>query len=147
MIKLQSIDQIQDEIIEEFEEFSDWEEKYSYLIEQGVELPKIDANCKVKDNLVMGCQSQVWLIPDYDKKNQVMLFKADSDSMIVKGLISLLLRMYSEQKPEDILSTELYVFEQIGLKGHLSPSRANGLSAMIRDIKKFSFAFNNNSNN
>lgn len=134
----ENIKEIQNEIIEEFEDFSDWEEKYSYIIEQGAELSPLEDQYKTPENMVKGCQSQVWLIYDYDKNNDVMNFRADSDSLIVKGLISLLMRLFSGQSPKDILNTDLFVFEKIGLKGHLSPSRANGLSAMIRYIKDYS---------
>lgn len=135
---MESIEEIQNEIIEEFEDFSDWEEKYSYLIEQGSELKNLEEKYKIPENIVKGCQSQVWLIYKYNNDSKLMEFEADSDSLIVKGLISLLIRLYSNQKPSDILNSELFVFEKIGLKGHLSPSRANGLSSMIRYIKDYS---------
>ncbi|MFN8577854.1 MAG: SufE family protein [Candidatus Sericytochromatia bacterium] len=135
---MESIEEIQNEIIEEFEDFSDWEEKYSYLIEQGSELKNLDEKYKIPENIVKGCQSQVWLIHKYNSDLKLMEFEADSDSLIVKGLISILMRLYSNQKPSDILNNELFVFEKIGLKGHLSPSRANGLSSMIRYIKEYS---------
>lgn len=135
---MESIEEIQNEIIEEFEGFSDWEEKYSYLIEQGSELKNLDEKYKIPENIVKGCQSQVWLIHKYNSDLKLMEFEADSDSLIVKGLISILMRLYSNQKPSDILNNELFVFEKIGLKGHLSPSRANGLSSMIRYIKEYS---------
>ncbi len=134
----ESIDTIQNEIIEEFEDFDDWEEKYSYLIEQGMEVPTLDQQYKTQENIVKGCQSQVWLTYDYDNTNDKINFKADSDALIVKGLISILLRVYSGQSPKDILNKELFIFEKIGLKGHLSPSRANGLSAMIKYMKDYS---------
>ena len=137
----ESIEEIQNEIIEEFEDFEDWEEKYSYLIEQGMEVANLDNKYKVAENIVKGCQSQVWLTYDYDQNKDKMNFKADSDALIVKGLISLLLRIYSGQKPKDILTNELFIFDRIGLKGHLSPSRANGLSAMIKYIKDYAFKF------
>lgn len=135
---MQNIEKIQEEIVEEFEDFSDWEEKYSYLIEQGAELPGLEEKYKVSENIVKGCQSQVWLVYDYEKEKDQMNFKADSDSLIVKGLVSLLMRLYSGQHPKDILDSNLFVFEKIGLKGHLSPSRANGLSSMIKYIKDYS---------
>ena len=132
---MKSIEEIQNEIIEEFEDFTDWEEKYSYIIEQGMEVPKLADIYKTKENIVLGCQSQVWLVSEHDKNENRMYYKADSDALIVKGLISLLLRIFSGQTPEEILKAELFVFEKIGLKGHLSPSRANGLSAMVKYIK------------
>lgn len=136
-----SIEEIQNEIIEEFEDFLDWEEKYSYIIELGAGVPKLPEIEKTKENIVMGCQSLVWLVFDYDKNNNIITFKADSDALIVKGLVSLLLRIYSVRSPQEIVNTDLFVFDKIGLKGHLSPSRANGLSAMIRDIKKYASKF------
>ncbi len=130
-----SIKEIQDEIIEEFNDFSDWEEKYSYIIEQGMEIPVLPEIYKTKENIVLGCQSLVWLIAEYDKNINIMSYKADSDALIVKGLISFLLRIFSGQTPHNIINADLFLFEKIGLKGHLSPSRANGLSSMVRDIK------------
>lgn len=132
-----TIEEIQEEIVEEFEDFGDWEEKYSYIIEMGAEVPSLDAQFKTREYLVIGCQSQVWLVPDYNKEENKLYFKGDSDALIVKGLVNMLLRIYSGQSPEDILSSELSLFEKIGLKGQLSPSRANGLSSMVRDIKGY----------
>lgn len=137
----ESIDIKQNKIIEEFEDFEDWEEKYSYLVEQGTEIANLEDKYKTKENIVKGCQSQVWMTYDYDKEKDQMIFKADSDALIVKGLISILLRIYSHQSPKEILSKELFIFEKIGLKGHLSPSRANGLSSMIRYIKDYALKY------
>lgn len=130
-----TIKEIQNEIIEEFEDFSDWEEKYSYIIELGSDLPDFNEVDKNAVNLVKGCQSQVWLTAEFDKEKNLVIYHADSDAFIVKGLVSLLLRIFSNQSPQDILNCELFLFEKIGLKGQLSPSRANGLTAMIRYIK------------
>lgn len=135
---MKNIEEIQKDIIEEFEDFSDWEEKYSYLIEQGSELETLDNKYKIPENIVKGCQSQVWLTYSYDKEKDIIKFNADSDALIVKGLVSLLMRLYSGQHPKDILDSDLFLFEKIGLKGHLSPSRANGLSSMIKYIKDYS---------
>ncbi|MFN8672334.1 MAG: SufE family protein [Candidatus Sericytochromatia bacterium] len=134
---MQNIIEIQNEILEEFEDFSDWEEKYSYIIELGSDLPEMADSLKISENIVKGCQSQVWLVPEYNKETNLLKFIADSDAFIVKGLVSILLRIFSNQTPQEILSNELFIFEKLGLKGHLSPSRANGLSSMLRYIKNY----------
>lgn len=139
-----TIEELQNEIIEEFEDFVDWEEKYSYIIELGSDLPDFDDADKNAVNLVKGCQSQVWLTSEFDKEKNLVIFHGDSDAFIVKGLVSLLLRIFSNQSPQDILSNELFIFEKIGLKGHLSPSRANGLSSMIRYIKNYAHNYISN---
>ncbi|MEK7433370.1 MAG: SufE family protein [Cyanobacteriota bacterium] len=132
-----SIEEIQSEILEEFEDFLDWEEKYSYIIELGYDLPDFDNRFKIPENIVKGCQSQVWLVAEYNPAYDTIEFLADSDAFIVKGLVCILLRIFSEQKPKDILESELFIFEKLGLKGHLSPSRANGLSSMVKYIKNY----------
>jgi cysteine desulfuration protein SufE len=139
-----TIEELQNEIIEEFEDFVDWEEKYSYIIELGSDLPDFDDADKNAVNLVKGCQSQVWLTSEFDREKNLVIFHGDSDAFIVKGLVSLLLRIFSNQSPQDILSNELFIFEKIGLKGHLSPSRANGLSSMIRYIKNYAHNYISN---
>jgi cysteine desulfuration protein SufE len=132
-----SIEEIQNEILEEFEDFLDWEEKYSYIIELGYDLPDFDNRFKIPENIVKGCQSQVWLVAEYNPAYDTIEFLADSDAFIVKGLVCILLRIFSEQTPKDILESELFIFEKLGLKGHLSPSRANGLSSMLKYIKNY----------
>ncbi|GIW23169.1 MAG: Fe-S metabolism protein SufE [Candidatus Sericytochromatia bacterium] len=142
-----TIEEIQKEIIEEFEDFSDWEEKYTYIIELGNELKPLEDKYKVKENIVKGCQSQVWLISEYDKNNNKVIYKADSDALIVKGLVSILLRIFSNQSPEDIIKSEVFVFDKIGLKNHISPSRANGLSSMLNYIKNYAMNYIKGGNN
>ena len=133
------INEIQDEIIDEFSGFSDWMDKYSYIIEMGNALPPIDERHKTPDNIIEGCQSRVWLQADYD--GSVITFTADSDALIVKGIIALLIRVISGHTPEEILSADLYFIERIGLKDHLSPTRSNGLLAMVKQIKMYALAY------
>lgn len=142
-----TIEEIQEEIIEEFEDFSDWEEKYTYIIELGSELKPLDDKYKIKENIVKGCQSQVWLISEYDEKNNKVIYKADSDALIVKGLVSILLRIFSNQNPEDIIKSEIFIFDKIGLKNHISPSRVNGLSSMLNYIKNYAMNYIKGGNN
>ena len=138
-----NIQQIENEILEEFELFNDWTDKYEYIIELGKKLPLIDPEFKIDENKVQGCQSQVWLKADI--KNGRIFYKADSDAIITKGLISLLIRVLSNQRPGDILNARLDFIEKIGLKEHLSPTRANGLTSMIihmKSIAQFELAKN-----
>ncbi|HFS67670.1 MAG TPA: SufE family protein [Flavobacteriia bacterium] len=130
-----SIAEIQEEIVDEFSLFEDWMEKYDYIIELGKSLPLIEEKYKTDDNLIKGCQSKVWLHAkkDGDKIN----YTADSDAIITKGIIALLLRVFSNQKPEAILETNIDFIDKIGLKEHLSPTRANGLVSMIKKIKLY----------
>ena len=128
-----TIDEIQEEIIEEFEMFDDWMQRYEYIIESGKSLQTIDEKFKDEKHLIKGCQSKVWLHGDMG--NGTLEFSADSDAILTKGIIALLLRVYSGQKPKDILDTEPYFIDQIGLKEHLSPTRANGLLSMVKHIK------------
>lgn len=128
-----SINQIQDEIIEEFAMFDDWMEKYEYIIDLGKELPLIADNKKTEDRLIHGCQSRVWVASEMLDKH--LVFTADSDAIITKGIISLLIRVLSNQTPEDIVKSELYFIGKIGLQEHLSPTRANGLVGMINRLK------------
>jgi len=130
-----SINEIEDEIGEEFDMFDSWMDKYEYIIELGKSLPLIDEKFKIDDYKVSGCQSQLWL--KADKINDRIIFSADSDAIISKGLISLLIRVLSNQKPEDIVNAKLEFIDKIGMKEHLSPNRANGLQAMIDKIKRF----------
>jgi len=128
-----TINQIQDEIVEEFSMFEDWMEKYEYLIDLGKELPLIAEEMKTEDRLIHGCQSRVWVASMMEGPR--LLFTADSDAMITKGIISLLIRILSNQTPEDIVKSDLYFIGKIGLQEHLSPTRANGLVGMINRLK------------
>jgi len=133
------IQDIQEEIIEEFEFFEDWMERYEHIIALGKSLPLIDEQDKTKENLISGCQSQVWL---YAKKNDdKIIFTADSDAILTKGVIALLLRVLSNQTPKAILDANLNFIDTIGLKENLSPTRANGLVSMIKQIKLYALAF------
>ena len=134
-----SINSIQDEIIDEFSGFSDWMDKYSLIIETGNSLPALDEKYKTPENIIEGCQSRVWVHANYE--NGVITFEADSDALIVKGIISLLIRVLSGQTPDDILNADLYFIDEIGLKEHLSPTRSNGLLAMVKQIKMYALAF------
>ena len=134
------IKEIQDQIVEEFDIFDSWMDKYEYLIELGKSVPVIDDINKTDDNIIKGCQSKVWLhaIEDNGKVN----FFADSDAIITKGIISLLIRTFSGQKPQDIIESDLDFIDKIGLRQHLSPNRANGLNNMIKKIKFYAIGFN-----
>ena len=135
-----SIKEKQRELIEEFSQVKSWEEKYKKIIDMGKALPKIDEELYDEKYLVKGCQSQVWLHAEMSSDGQVVL-KADSDAMIVKGLVALLLRVYSNQTPGDILETPPDFMKELGLDSHLSPSRANGFASMIKQIMMYAFAF------
>ena len=128
-----TIRQIQEEIIDEFSMFDDWMERYEYIIDLGKSLPIIDDAYKTDDNLIKGCQSKVWLHSEVD--NNHVKYTADSDAILTKGIVALLLRVYSNQKPEDILTAETHFIDEIGLKEHLSPTRANGLLEMVKRMK------------
>lgn len=134
-----TINEIQDQIIEEFSAFEDWMDKYSYLIELGSECPMIDEKDKKENNLIKGCQSKVWVSAELiDGK---MNIKADSDAVITKGIVTLLLRVLNNQKPQDVYDANLYFVDQIGLSTHLSPTRSNGLLSMIKQIKLYAIAY------
>ncbi|MBQ5452350.1 MAG: SufE family protein [Bacteroidales bacterium] len=136
-----TINEIQDEIIEEFSVYDEWLDKYEYLIELGNSLEIIQENKKTPDNIIQGCQSRVWL----DAKQEAdgtLSFAADSDAIITKGIIALLIRVFNRQKPQDIIDADLYFIDQIGLSANLSPTRANGLAAMIKQIRYYALAFN-----
>jgi cysteine desulfuration protein SufE len=135
---MKSIAEIEQEIIEEFEVYDDWMDKYEYIIELGKDLPLIDEKYKTEDKLIKGCQSRVWV--NAEKKDDVMLFTADSDAIITKGVIALLIRVLSNQKPSDIATTDLNFIKAIGLQEHLSPTRANGLVSMIKQLKLYAIA-------
>lgn len=134
-----AIHEIQDEIIDEFSMFDDWMQRYEYMIELGKSLDLVDEKYKTDEYTIKGCQSKVWVFAEL--KDQLIQFTADSDAIITKGIIALLLRVFSGQKPKDILDAELYFIDQIGLKEHLSPTRANGLLSMIKQIKLYAVAY------
>ncbi|MCX7744590.1 MAG: SufE family protein [Flavobacteriales bacterium] len=136
-----SINEIQDEIIEEFELFDDWMQKYDHLIEMGKSLPIMDASLKTDDRLIKGCQSKVWLVTS--KKNGLIEYFADSDAVISKGVIAMLIRVLNNHTPEEIVNADLYFIDRIGLKEHLSPNRSNGLVSMIRQMKLDALALSN----
>ena len=134
-----TINEIQEEIIEEFSQFDDWMDKYQYLIDMGNGLPALDEQYKKPQNIIEGCQSRVWVHADYvDGK---VVIEAESDAVIVKGIVMLLIRVLSNRAPQEILDTDLYFIDEIGLKDHLSPTRANGLVSMIRQIRNYALAF------
>ncbi|MBJ34530.1 MAG: Fe-S metabolism protein SufE [Flavobacteriaceae bacterium] len=136
---MQSIQQIQDQIIDEFEFFQDWSEKYQYLIDLGKNLPNFNDNNRIDSNLIKGCQSKVWLNSSFD--DNIVKFEADSDAIISKGIISLLIRVFSGHKPEEIIAADINFIEKIGLNSHLSQTRANGLLSMIKQIKIYALAY------
>ena len=134
-----TINEIQDEIIDEFSGFDDWMDKYQLLIDLGNEQEPLDEKYKIESNLIDGCQSRVWLQADYvDGK---INFTAESDALIVKGIVALLIRVLSGHTPQEILDADLYFIEQIGLKEHLSPTRSNGLLAMVKQMRVYALAF------
>lgn len=134
-----TINEAQDEVIEEFSEFTDWMDKYQLLIDLGNEQKPLDEKYKVENNLIDGCQSRVWLQADYH--DGVIDFSAESDALIVKGIIALLIRVLSGHTPDEILGANLYFIDRIGLKDHLSPTRSNGLLAMIKQMRVYALAF------
>lgn len=139
-LNFMTIAETQVEIIEEFEMFEDWMQRYEYLIELGKSLPLIDPKYKTEDNIIKGCQSQVWLHAEMDEKGERVLFTADSDAILTKGLIALMVRVLSNQKPEDISVADMNFVDKVGLKEHLSPTRANGLVSMIKQMKFYALA-------
>jgi cysteine desulfuration protein SufE len=134
-----TINEQQDEIIEDFELFTDWMDKYEQIIQMGKELPLIDEQYKKDENLIKGCQSRVWLHAEY--KDGKVWFSADSDAIITKGLISLVIKVLSGQSPKDIADADLYFINEIGLNSHLSPTRSNGLLSMVQQMKQYGVAF------
>jgi cysteine desulfuration protein SufE len=135
-----SIEERQQEIIDEFGMFTDWMQKYEYIIELGKDLPLIANEYKTEENLIKGCQSRVWLHAEMNMDNKV-LFTADSDAIITKGLVALVVRVLSEATPHEIAACQLHFVEDIGLKEHLSPTRSNGLASMIKQMKLYGIAF------
>ena len=134
-----TINEIQDSVIDEFSAFDDWMDKYALLIDLGNSLPVLEEKYKTESNLIEGCQSRVWLQADYvDGK---IFFKGDSDAVIVKGIVSLLINVLSEHTPQEILDADLFFIEKIGLKEHLSPTRSNGLVAMVKQMHLYAVAF------
>ncbi|WP_055442189.1 SufE family protein [Lacinutrix himadriensis] len=134
-----NIQEIQNEIIEEFAMFEDWEERYQYMIDLGKDLPLINAQYKTEDNIIKGCQSKVWVHAELE--GDKIAFTADSDAIITKGIIAILIRVFSNQHPKDILEANTDFIDQIGLKEHLSPTRANGLVSMIKQLKLYAIAY------
>ena len=134
-----TINELQDEISEEFSDFTDWMDKYQLLIDLGNEQEPLEERYKVESNLIDGCQSRVWLQADWN--DGVIDFKAESDALIVKGIVALLIRVLSGHTPDDILNADLYFIERIGLKEHLSPTRSNGLLAMVKQMRMYALAF------
>ena len=134
-----TINEAQDEVIEEFSDFTDWMDKYQMLIDLGNELAPLDEKYKTEQNLIDGCQSRVWI--QCDCQDGVLIFTADSDALIVKGIIALLLKVLSGHSPKEILDAELYFIDRIGLREHLSPTRSNGLLAMVKQIRAYAVAY------
>jgi len=134
-----TINKKQDQIIEDFELFDDWMEKYEYIIQLGKELPLIDEKYKTEDNLIRGCQSRVWLHADY--KDGKLFFTGDSDALITKGLVSMVVQVLSGHTPKEIADAEIYFIDAIGLRSHLSPTRSNGLLSMLKQMKMYAIAY------
>lgn len=138
---MSNIQQIQEEIVDEFAMFDDWMQRYEYMIELGKALPLIDDKYKTEDYIIKGCQSKVWVYADM--KEDKVVFTADSDAIITKGIIAILIRVFSHQKPTDIIKANTAFIDEIGLKEHLSPTRANGLVSMIKQLKMYALAYEN----
>ena len=134
-----SIEAIQHEIIDEFSMFDNWEDRYQYMIDLGKSLPLIDPKYKTEDHIIKGCQSKVWV--HADMKDDKILFTADSDAIITKGIIAILIRVFSGQHPKDIIDANTDFIDEIGLKEHLSPTRANGLVSMVKQLKLYAIAY------
>jgi cysteine desulfuration protein SufE len=135
-----TIQEIQDEIVDEFSMFEDWMQRYEYIIDLGKSLPLIDEQYKTEDNIIKGCQSKVWV--HAEQQGEKVVFTADSDAILTKGIIAILIRAFSNQKAADILEANTDFIDKIGLKEHLSPTRANGLVSMVKKIKMYALAFN-----
>jgi cysteine desulfuration protein SufE len=138
------IKEIQDEIVEEFSMFEDWMQRYEYIIDLGKALPLIEEKFKTEENIIKGCQSKVWL--QGEQNDNKIVFTADSDAILTKGIIAILIRTFSNQKATDILEADMTFIDEIGLKEHLSPTRANGLVSMIKQIKMYALAFDAKNN-
>ena len=137
--RMETINERQDEIIGEFQDFDDWMDRYQLLIDLAGQQEPLDAKYKTEQNLIDGCQSRVWLQADYDGER--IHFQAESDALIVKGIVALLIRVLDRQTPQDILNADLYFIERIGLREHLSPTRSNGLLAMVKQMRLYALAF------
>ena len=135
---MSTIKEIQEDIVDEFSMFDDWMQRYEYIIELGKTLPLIDEQYKKEENLIKGCQSKVWL--HAEKNNDQIVFTADSDAILTKGIIAILIRTFSNQKAEDVMTADMSFIDEIGLKEHLSPTRANGLVSMMKQIKLYAIA-------
>lgn len=135
-----TINQLQDEIIDEFVDIEDWMDRYAYIIDLGNALPAIDEKYKTPQYIIEGCQSRVWLNAELNDEGKI-IYTADSDAIIVKGIISLLIKVLSDHTPQEILDADLYFIDKIGLSEHLSPTRSNGLVAMVKQMKVYAFAF------
>ena len=136
---MQTIQEIQEDIIDEFSMFDDWEERYQYMIDLGKTLPLIEEKYKTDNNIIKGCQSKVWVHAEMD--DDKVIFTADSDAIITKGIIAILIRVFSNQHPKDIIDADTDFIDKIGLKQHLSPTRANGLVSMIKQLKMYAIAY------
>ena len=136
---MNKINEVQEEIVEEFSLFDDWMQRYEYMIELGKTLPLIDPEYKTEENIIKGCQSKVWIHADLE--GDKLVFTADSDAIITKGIIAVLIRVFSNQHPDAILGADTSFIDKIGLKEHLSPTRANGLVSMIKQLKMYAIAF------
>lgn len=134
-----TIAEIQEEIVDEFSMFDDWMQRYEHMIELGKSLPLIDERYKTEDNIIKGCQSKVWIYAELDSER--LKFTADSDAIITKGIIAILIRAFSNQKPQDIIDADTKFIDEIGLKEHLSPTRANGLASMVKQLKLYAVAY------
>jgi cysteine desulfuration protein SufE len=139
-----TLKKIQNEIVEEFSFFEDWMERYEHLIELGKELPEFDSSLKVSENLIRGCQSKVWIHAEMN--DEKVMLQAHSDAILTKGMVALLLRVFNNRKPTEILNEDLFFIDKVGLKEHLSPTRANGLLAMVKQIKLYAVAHQANQN-
>jgi cysteine desulfuration protein SufE len=134
-----TVNEVQENIIEEFSVFDDWMDRYNVLIDMGKDLPQIDPKFKVKDYLIEGCQSKVWLHPEFN--DHKISFTADSDAIITKGIVALLIKVLSDRTPEEIIGADLYFIDRIGLRQNLSPTRSNGLLSMVRQMKLYALAY------
>ena len=137
---MNSIQEIQQEIVDEFALFDEWMDKYEHIIELGKDLPLIDGNYKTDENLIKGCQSKVWLHAEL--KDGKIIFTADSDAIITKGIVGLVIRVFSNHTPQEIIDADLFFIDQIGLQEHLSPTRSNGLLSMLKQIRMYAVVFN-----
>lgn len=134
-----TLNEVQNQIIDQFDLFDDWMDKYSLIIEEGNELSKLEEKYKTPENLIQGCQSKVWLYAEY--KDGKVHYLAESDTVIIRGIIALLIKVLSNRTPDEIINADLYFIEKIGLREHLSPTRSNGLTAMIKQMKFYAMAF------